>query len=236
MKALLTLTLLAQSALATTLPFAGKTLTVSDHAVSLGKQTLASGATERLVFSQDGNLMLRVGKADETLSIWQGANKRFSAPVTDRVVEALCSYQSVQDGNLYVFVLDDRGSGEEWLVKTQYWLKKPLKLRELNIPYKSTACATDSASGQLFISENDKGIWRYSAELEAEPTRELIDVAAPFGKLVGQTQALAVTPKGLLVRLGEQSLDLYPNATAKSAHKAALSAKSSLLTAVNSWP
>ncbi|MED5526056.1 MAG: phytase [Pseudomonadota bacterium] len=213
MKALLTLTLLAQGALASQLPYQGSELDISQQGLSWQGKTLVKGAVDPLNLSQDGALLMAVDKADQQLRLWQGAKEVFSAPVTDRVVEAVCSYQSPRDGSLHLFILDDRGSGEEWLVKTSHWLKAPKRLRTLNIPYKSTACATDSASESLFISEDDQALWRYSAELEAEPKRQLLDAAAPFGALSGETKALAVRPDGLLVRLGTHSLDLYPNAT-----------------------
>lgn len=216
MKALFSLALLAQSALATQFPYQGDTLALSQSGLTLGGQTLAGGTFEPLALSQDGSLLMAVTKADQVLLIWQGQQQVFSAPVKDRVVEAVCSYQSPRDGSLHLFILDDRGSGEEWLVRDGAWRQAPLKLRTLAIPYKSTACATDSGSQSLYIAEDDQAIWRYSAELEAEPKRQLVDVAAPFGPLQGETQALAVRADGLLVRAAETGLDFYPAAASKS--------------------
>src|SRR5690606_37771002 len=96
------------------------------------------------------------------------------------------------------------------------WKAAPLKLRDLAVTYKSSSCATDSASESLYIGEDDRALWRQSAELEAEPIRELVDAAAPFGQLQGETQALAVRQDGLLARASVQGLDLFPAASTAS--------------------
>ena len=93
------------------------------------------------------------------------------------------------------------------LQQQQQWLAQPLLIRELSIPYDSTACAVDHMAGALYIAEADRAIWRYQAEPEADEGRSLVQVNKPFGQLQGEVKALQTLPDGSLLALEDRPHD-----------------------------
>ena len=160
---------------------------------------------------------------------------KLDLPVTARVVETLCFYRSAQNDALSLFLLDDRGSGEQWLLaQGEQWLDKPLPLRTLNLPYDVSSCAADHATGHLYVAESGIGIWRLGAEPESMPDRSPVALVTPEGyapselaPLTGEITVLAVDDShGLwaatdgdttqLVRFPHASRDEQPAAEAES--------------------
>jgi len=125
--------------------------------------------------------------------------------ISSRVVDDLCFYHSSENQQLSLFLLDGRGGADQLLLQQQQqWLTQPLVIRELNIPYDSTACAVDQTTGALYIAEADRAIWRYQAEPEADEGRSLVQVNKPFGQLQGEVKALRLLNDGSLLALEEE--------------------------------
>lgn len=125
--------------------------------------------------------------------------------ISSRVVEDLCFYHSSENQQLSLFLLGGRGGADQLLLQQQQqWLAEPVVIRELNVPYDSTACAVDHTAGALYIGEADRAIWRYQAEPEADESRSLVQVNKPFGQLQGEVKALQTLPDGSLLALEEQ--------------------------------
>ena len=125
--------------------------------------------------------------------------------ISSRVVDDLCFYHSTENQQLSLFLLGGRGGADQLLLQQQQqWLATPLVIRELNIPYDSTACSVDQQSGALYIAEADRAIWRYQAEPEADESRSLVQVNKPFGQLQGEVKALQQLSDGSLLALEEQ--------------------------------
>ena len=114
--------------------------------------------------------------------------------VTQLVVDDVCWYQSAQNKQLSLFLIGDRGLGEQWLLAQDgKFLAAPLSIRHLNLPTDATACAVDQHKGRLYLAEGATALWSYNAEVEADEGRKLIDVQAPLGKLSGEIKALEFT-------------------------------------------
>lgn len=125
--------------------------------------------------------------------------------VHSRVVEDICFYRSSENQQLSLFLLGGRGGADQLLLQQQQqWLAQPVIIRELNVPYDSTACAVDHHSGSLYIAEAERAIWRYQAEPEADEGRSLVQVNQPFGQLQGEVKALAVLPDSTVLVLEEE--------------------------------
>lgn len=125
--------------------------------------------------------------------------------ISSRVVDDLCFYQSSENQQLSLFLLGGRGGADQLLLQQQQqWLARPTVIRQLNVPYDSTACVADPVSGALYIAEADRAIWRYQAEPEADEGRGLVQVTAPFGQLQGEVKALQLLADGSLLVLEEQ--------------------------------
>ena len=124
--------------------------------------------------------------------------------ISSRVVDDLCFYYSSENQQLSLFLLGGRGGADQLLLQQQQqWLAQPLVIRELNIPYDSTACSVDQQNGVLYIAEADRAIWRYQAEPEADEGRSLLQVAKPFGQLQGEVKALQLLSDGSTLALEE---------------------------------
>ncbi|WP_205312368.1 phytase [Rheinheimera maricola] len=129
--------------------------------------------------------------------------------ISSRVVDDLCFYRSSENQQLSLFLLGGRGGADQLLLQQQQqWLAEPLVVRELNVPYDSTACAVDHIAGALYIAEADRAIWRYQAEPEADEGRSLLQVNTPFGQLQGEVKALQTLPDGSLLALEEEPVRL----------------------------
>ena len=163
-------------------------------------------------FDEQSNLLIAADSNTNELHLWQFAPKAakpftpiFQTLINSRVIEDLCFYQSPENDQLSVFVIGDRGGADQLLLRQQQqWLKAPLEIRQLGIPYDSKACAVNAATQALYVSEAGQAIWQYQAEPEAEEGRELIQVKAPFGKLNGDISAMTVLADGSLLVLEEE--------------------------------
>ena len=125
--------------------------------------------------------------------------------ISNRVVDDLCFYHSTENQQLSLFLMGGRGGADQLLLQQQQqWLAQPLLIRELSIPYDSTACAVDHMAGALYIAEADRAIWRYQAEPEADEGRSLVQVNKPFGQLQVEVKALQLLSDGSVLALEEQ--------------------------------
>ncbi|MBV2129083.1 phytase [Arsukibacterium indicum] len=184
--------------------------------VMAGTERLATvkGNFSRLTVQRlNGQMLLAAMDTDSnSLYLWR-LNPHDSEPfqllyqqlISSRVVDDLCFYQSGENQQLSLFLLGGRGGADQLLLQQQQqWLAEPLVIRELNVPYDSTACVADPNNGALYLAEADRAIWRYQAEPEADEGRSIVQVNAPFGQLQGEIKALQLLPDGSLMVLEEE--------------------------------
>jgi 3-phytase len=133
-------------------------------------------------------------------------------PVPSFKIENLClSLDSAN--NLSLYLLDERGTAEHWLLLDAKGNQRIHHLRNLPIPPNSKSCAVDDQQDLLFIAEESVGIWAYGASVETAPGRRVVDMAAPHGKLMAGAEAIRVVPQGLLAIAPEdKSLLVYNTA------------------------
>ena len=117
-------------------------------------------------------------------------------------VEGACLYRSSQDGSLYAFALGDGGEID------QYLLFEPPAGRvdaqaDAAAACRSTVehCVADDTTGQLYVSEQAVGIWRFDAEPETEVVPALID-AVRLGRITEEVGGLALYDGGDAARNG----------------------------------
>ncbi|WP_411360086.1 phytase [Pseudidiomarina sp. YC-516-91] len=220
------LSLIASSLLCLSACAESATDTPVRHQVALGTQQLKADAAGLKLDQQqleagtfvhlrtqplaDGTTVFGAMEANtQELYLWHYADgevsRLWSGEITSRVVEDLCFYQSTENQQLSVFLLGGRGGAEQWLLRQEAeWLAQPLVIRDMAVPYDSTACAVDQAEGGLYIAEGDQAIWRYEAEPEAEEGRDLIAARAPFGAIENEIKALTWLADGSLLALEEE--------------------------------
>jgi len=158
----------------------------------------------------DGSLLLAAIETESNQLYWwqlqsntvQRSGKQL---VSQLVADDVCWYQSAENKQLSLFLIGDRGLGEQWLLaQDSKFLAAPLSIRNLNLPTDATACAVDQQKGTLYLAEGATALWSYNAEVEADEGRTLIDVQAPLGKLTGEVKALELTANGTLLALQEE--------------------------------
>lgn len=124
-------------------------------------------------------------------------------PTPEFKIENLCLSRA--GGNhLSLYLIDERGTAEHWLVVDANGKADAKLLRRLPIAPNSKSCAVDDAQNVLFIAEEGIGIWAQGASEESSPGREAVDLQKPFGKLPGSVESLAVVPNGLIAAIAEE--------------------------------
>jgi 3-phytase len=127
-----------------------------------------------------------------------GALNEVSArPVSVNIaLEGACLYRSSQDGSLYAFALGDGGEIDQYLLFEPSTGRVDAKLmRRLHVASTVEHCVADDLTGQLYVSEQAVGIWRFNAEPETEVLPVLID-AVRLGKISEEVAGLAVYDGG----------------------------------------
>ncbi len=130
-------------------------------------------------------------------------------PIPTFKIENLCLSRDTAN-NLSVYLLDERGTAEQWLVLDAQGNQQIKKMRSLPIAPNSKSCSVDDASERLFIAEESIGVWAYGASVESSPGRSVVDMSAPFGKLSESAELVSAIPGGLVVFDAEQKkLNVY---------------------------
>lgn len=160
-------------------------------------KTISSELVAATVFlpeQQPGLLALdpATGKLRELLRI----------PTPEFKIENLCL--SRVNGHLSLYLLDERGTAEHWLVVDAKGKTDAKLLRRLPIAPNSKSCAVDDEQDLLFIAEEGIGIWAQGASEESAPGRVAVDLQKPFGKLSGSVESLAVVPQGLVAVIADK--------------------------------
>ena len=186
-------------------------LKVTSKGITRGEQQLIAGDFYHLkhyVLGERESILAAMEGDTQELFVWRYHQGRllplYKGEIETRVVEDLCFYDSAENSQLSLFLIGGRGGAEQRLLRQdETWLKEPITIRDLNVPYDSTACAVDSQRGVLYVAESDQSVWAYNAEPEAEEKRHLKAVRAPFGHIQGEIKALSVMQDGRLLALEE---------------------------------
>ncbi|WP_151173849.1 phytase [Pseudoalteromonas ruthenica] len=80
-------------------------------------------------------------------------------------IYGLCMY-SAQSGH-YVFVNDKNGTYQQYRIGVQNTEVHGQRVRQFSLPSQPEGCSADDQSGQLFMGEEDAGIWFIGAEPDA---------------------------------------------------------------------
>ncbi|HET6565747.1 MAG TPA: phytase, partial [Xanthomonadales bacterium] len=104
----------------------------------------------------------------------------------------LCMYRSAKTGNYYVIINDTDGVVKQWQLLDAGNQKVGVKLvREFKLDTQTEGCVADDETGDLYIGEEDVGIWKYSAEPDAGEARVAVDSVAG-GNLTDDVEGLAI--------------------------------------------
>jgi 3-phytase len=126
-------------------------------------------------------------------------------PAPSFKIENLCLSRDSAN-NLSVYLLDERGTAEHWLLLDAKGNQQLKHLRNLPVPPNSKSCAVDDQQDLLFIAEESVGIWAFGASAETAPGRRVVDMAAPYGKLMAGAEAITAVPQGLLAIVPDEKM------------------------------
>lgn len=151
---------------------------------------------------------------------WQ--NQQFSLLTIIKptaAIETLCWY-SMPQGHTGLFMADEQGKvSQRIVVDANQQRISDVVLRDFVGVPEVKSCAVDDNRDALYLVESNIGVWRYSADPEAELQRELVAATGDFGQLEGEVTSVKVLDNGhLLVSTPEQQgLWIIDPAQAKSA-------------------
>ena len=131
-------------------------------------------------------------------------------------LEGLCFYQpdyTIKSSNIksldvkepneiqyqQVFLLDEMSIAHQMIIKPQEKDFSLVEIRTFPLPPKAEYCAVDDISQQLFVSEENIGIWAYPARAESEVKRSVVDLVKPYGNLVSNSGPLVIIDQNLWV-------------------------------------
>lgn len=132
-------------------------------------------------------------------------------PTAMQQIYGLCMFQPTA-AQIYVFVNDKSGLVEQYQLHSdgQSWSGK--KVRSLQVKGQPEGCVADDKGQQLFVGEEDSGIWRFDAGTDAPVTGEQI-LLVDGKELVADVEGLAFapgdTPYLLASSQGDDSYVLY---------------------------
>ena len=110
--------------------------------------------------------------------------------------ENICFHHHALDGLTYAFVMGDGGEIDQRLVyESAPGRVSTRAVRRIQVPSPVEQCAADSASGLLYVAEETVGLWRLSADAEADVDATLID-SARLGALSGEVKGLTLYDGG----------------------------------------
>lgn len=114
-------------------------------------------------------------------------------PVADELT-GLCSHRSRLSGSWYVYGTTDDGLLLHWELHEQDGLLQGRLLRRVPLGKGIGPCAVDANDGELYVSDEELGLWHLGAEPESDATRGIVDLAAPWGGLGEEIKGIAIYP------------------------------------------
>ncbi len=109
--------------------------------------------------------------------------------------ESMCLYRDPRDRTLYAFVLGGSGEIAQYMISAQASGYDARLVRQLRVASEAAYCTADDATGDLYVSEQGIGFWRFDADPEAEVVPQLID-AARLGRVTEEAGGVAVYNAG----------------------------------------
>jgi 3-phytase len=150
------------------------------------------GADVTLVTAGDrGDNSIAVYKLDPATRRLENVAARSFEP--DLTIYGSCMYKSRVNGKTYFIATSETGDIEQWeLFDAGDGKVDGRQARSLHPKSgKSEGCVADDDLGRLYVSEEERGIWRYGAEPDAGEQRTQVD-ATGEGRLVADVEGLAI--------------------------------------------
>jgi 3-phytase len=104
-----------------------------------------------------------------------------------------CMYKSATSGLMYAYVNNTDGLVRQWVLEDNGHGKISMTpVREFNVGSQTEGCVADDETGDLYVGEENVGIWKYSAEPDGGDDRKLVDSIAENEYLTGDVEGLSI--------------------------------------------
>lgn len=111
-------------------------------------------------------------------------------------VEGVCFFRNAGDGGLYVIAVGDGGEFDQHLVFTDVNGKVDARQsRRIGLPSPAEHCVGDDHGGQVYVSEQAVGLWRFNGDPETDATPVLVD-APRLGRITEEVGGVALYDGG----------------------------------------
>ena len=139
-------------------------------------------------------------RSTDSISIYRvDAESRTLVTVADGVIPTgmtdpygACLYKSPVSGNYYVFINSTDGDMRQWLLKDNGQGRVAAEqVREFTLETQPEGCVADDETGDLYVGEEDVGIWKMKAEPDADASGRMIDTAED-GNLTDDVEGLSI--------------------------------------------
>ena len=111
-------------------------------------------------------------------------------------VENVCLFRSAMDGGMYAFAVGDGGEIDQWMLFTnEKGQVDARQVRRIHVPSTAEHCVADDRSGQLYVSEQAVGLWRFNADAETDSAPILVD-APRLGRISEEVGGVALYDGG----------------------------------------
>ena len=111
-------------------------------------------------------------------------------------IYGMCLYQPAAD-QLYAFVNDKSGRIDQFRLSSDGTQWQGQLVRSLQVPSQPEGCVADDQNHQLYVGEEDVGVWTFAADATAAVAGKLVISANDEqGPLVADVEGMALLPAG----------------------------------------
>ncbi len=116
-------------------------------------------------------------------------------PIKTANAYGACMYRSAKTGKVYYVLANKEGLVEQWELFDNGSGKVDGKVvRTLKVGSQCEGCVADDEMGMLYVGEELKGVWKYSAEPDGGDTRSSVALAG--SNLVPDVEGMAIAATG----------------------------------------
>lgn len=157
-----------------------------------------------LLDGEPADIVTGSNRSTDSIGIWKvDRPTRTLVDVADGVIPTgmadpygLCMYRSPGTGQYHVIVNDTDGLVRQWRLFDAGAGKVGAEpVREFGVGSQTEGCVADDEAGDLYIGEENRGIWKYSAEPDSGSERTLVD-GIEDGNLTADVEGLAIYYSG----------------------------------------
>ncbi|GAA3718288.1 hypothetical protein GCM10022268_28280 [Sphingomonas cynarae] len=116
-------------------------------------------------------------------------------PVGAGEAYGLCLWTRARDGALFGFVVMKDGRIDQIAIDRTGTTPQVRTVRSMKLGTQSEGCVADDRTGQLYVAEEDVGLWRFAADPAAATTATAI-ARVDGATLVADAEGLALAPSG----------------------------------------